>query len=569
MDDIIKKKLPVGIEDFAEIQTEGFYYVDKTALIADLLRNWGKVNLFTRPRRFGKSLNMSMLKIFFDTDCDKSLFDGLDISKEVDLCEKYMGKFPVISVSLKGVNGDNFTTARSMMCSVVGNEALRFEVLAKSRQLSKVDKMRYHALINVDDSGNFEMSDEVLMNSLLTLSALLQKHYGTKVIILIDEYDVPLAKANEKDYYDSMAALIRNIFGQTFKTNESLFFAVLTGCLRVAKESIFTGMNNLKVLSIADVRFDEYFGFTDKEVRKMLEYYGLTDAYDAVKEWYDGYRFGSVDVYCPWDVISYCDELRADKTAVPKDYWSNTSGNDVVRNFIEKAGTGTIKREIERLVAGEAVSKELHQELTYKELYDSIDNIWSVLFTTGYLTQRGKAMSDTFQLVIPNMEIRKIFTRKIIELFKENVCKDGETLNIFCKVLKNGDARGVEKQFTEYLKKTISIRDTFVRKQTKENFYHGILLGILGFKETWSVASNKESGDGYNDIQVEIDDEEIGIVIEVKYAHDADLDAECRKALEQIEKNRYADRLLADGMQKILKYGIACYKKNCKVMFSE
>ena len=569
MDDIIKKKLPVGIEDFAEIQTEGFYYVDKTALIADLLRNWGKVNLFTRPRRFGKSLNMSMLKIFFDTDCDKSLFDGLDISKEVDLCEKYMGKFPVISVSLKGVNGDNFTTSRSMMCSVVGNEALRFEVLAKSRQLSKVDKMRYHALINVDDSGNFEMSDEVLMNSLLTLSALLQKHYGTKVIILIDEYDVPLAKANEKDYYDSMAALIRNIFGQTFKTNESLFFAVLTGCLRVAKESIFTGMNNLKVLSIADVRFDEYFGFTDKEVRKMLEYYGLTDAYDAVKEWYDGYRFGSVDVYCPWDVISYCDELRADKTAVPKDYWSNTSGNDVVRNFIEKAGTGTIKREIERLVAGEAVSKELHQELTYKELYDSIDNIWSVLFTTGYLTQRGKAMSDTFQLVIPNMEIRKIFTRKIIELFKENVCKDGETLNIFCKALKNGDARGVEKQFTEYLKKTISIRDTFVRKQTKENFYHGILLGILGFKETWSVASNKESGDGYNDIQVEIDDEEIGIVIEVKYAHDADLDAECRKALEQIEKNRYADRLLADGMQKILKYGIACYKKNCKVMFSE
>lgn len=343
MDDIIKKKLPVGIEDFAEIQTEGFYYVDKTALIADLLRNWGKVNLFTRPRRFGKSLNMSMLKIFFDTDCDKSLFDGLDISKEVDLCEKYMGKFPVISVSLKGVNGDNFTTARSMMCSVVGNEALRFEVLAKSRQLSKVDKMRYHALINVDDSGNFEMSDEVLMNSLLTLSALLQKHYGTKVIILIDEYDVPLAKANEKDYYDSMAALIRNIFGQTFKTNESLFFAVLTGCLRVAKESIFTGMNNLKVLSIADVRFDEYFGFTDKEVRKMLEYYGLTDAYDAVKEWYDGYRFGSVDVYCPWAVISYCDELGADKTAVPKDYWSNTSGNDVVRNFIGERLKGLLR----------------------------------------------------------------------------------------------------------------------------------------------------------------------------------------------------------------------------------
>lgn len=569
MADTLKKKLPIGIEDFTEIITEGFYYIDKTAMIADLLRNWGKVNLFTRPRRFGKSLNMSMLKTFFDIGCDGQVFDGLDISREADLCEKYMGSFPVISISLKDVNGDSFPEARSMMCSIIGNEALRFEMLAQSGELSEVEKIRYRALTHVDDSGNFTMSDEVLVNGLLTLCSLLQRHYGRKAILLIDEYDVPLAKASEKCYYDRMVSLIRNIFSRTLKTNNALFFAVMTGCLRVAKESIFTGMNNLKVLSVTDVRFNEYFGFTDKEVIDILNYYGLTEAYNSVKDWYDGYRFGNLEVYCPWDVINYCDELRADRTAAPKDYWSNTSSNDVVRRFIERAGTGTIKREIEKLVAGETVAKEIHQELTYKDLYNSVDNIWSVLFTTGYLTQRGKAEGDVYQLAIPNMEIRKIFTRQIMELFEREVINDGEALNMFCEALKEGNAEDVEMRFTEYLKKTISIRDTFVRKQTKENFYHGILLGILGFKETWGVSSNKESGDGYNDIQVEIDNEETGIVIEVKYAQDADLDAGCRKALEQIEKGGYAEQLREDGMHRILKYGIACYKKRCKVMLTE
>lgn len=569
MNERLKKKLPVGIENFAEIRTEGFYYVDKTSLIADLLRSWGKVNLFTRPRRFGKSLNMSMLKTFFEIGCDPVLFDGLNISKESDLCETYMGKFPVICISLKDVNGDCFKTARSMMCAVLGTEAMRFAALAQSDKLSEIEKIRYQALLSVDSRGNFEMSDEVLMNSLLTLSMLLQKHYEKKVMILIDEYDVPLAKANENGYYDQMVSLIRNMFSCAFKTNDSLYFAVLTGCLRVTKESIFTGMNNLKVLSITDVRFDEYFGFTDREIKEMLEYYGLAEAYSDVKDWYDGYQFGNVEVYCPWDVISYCDELREDTTASPKDYWSNTSSNQVVRHFIEKAGTSTIKREIEKLVAGETVSKEIHQELTYKELYDSIDNIWSVLFTTGYLTQRGRSKGDIFQLAIPNMEIRKIFTRQIMELFKENAQMDGNTVNAFCKALKNGDAGSVEKQFTEFLRKTISIRDTFVRKQTKENFYHGILLGLLGFKETWSVASNRESGEGFNDIQIEIDDEELGIVIEVKYAQEDDLDAECRKALAQIEKCGYADRLYEDGMRKVLRYGIACYKKRCRVIIGE
>lgn len=568
MNDVMKKKLPVGIESFVEIRKEGFYYVDKTALITDLLHSWGKVNLFTRPRRFGKSLNMSMLKTFFEIGCDKSLFDGLDISNETALCEKYMGEFPVISISLKGVDGDSFATARSMMCSIIGNEALRFGELAESSQLSKTEKLRYQALLHVNDKGDFDMSDGVLMNGLLTLSALIQRHYNRKVIILIDEYDVPLSKANENGYYDSMVSLIRNIFSQALKTNESLYFAVLTGCLRVARESIFTGMNNLRVLSIADVRFDEYFGFTDNEVKDILEYYELTEVYEDMKTWYDGYRFGNVEVYCPWDVIRYCDDLLADRMTAPKDYWSNTSSNDVVRNFIENAGTATIKKEIENLIAGETVWKEIRQELTYKELYHSIDNIWSVLFTTGYLTQQGKAKDGIFPLVIPNMEIRKIFTRQIMDLFKENVQKDGKTLSAFCIALKDGDSGEVEKLLTEYLRKTIGIRDTFVRKQLKENFYHGILLGILGFKDTWEVTSNKESGDGYYDIQVEIGNEGTGILIEVKYAHDADLDAGCKRALEQIKEAGYENQLRSNGIQTILKYGIACYKKSCKVILS-
>lgn len=560
-----RKKLPVGIEDFAEIRTEDFYYVDKTGMITDLLRNWGKVNLFTRPRRFGKSLNMSMLKNFFELGCDKSLFENLDISKEPDLCEKYMGKYPVISISLKDVCADDFQTARSMMCSVIGNEALRFKEIADSNRLSEVEKTRYHAFLRMDDTGNFRLSDEMLMNGLLTLSRLLQKHYQKKVIILIDEYDVPLAKANEQGYYDEMAALIRNIFSSSLKTNDSLYFAVLTGCLRVAKESIFTGMNNLKILSISDVRFDEYFGFTDEEVKQMLAYYGLMDFYEPIKEWYDGYSFGNVDVYCPWDVISYCDELRANPKASPKDYWSNTSSNEAVKRFIEKAHTNTIKREIEKLVAGETVVKEIRQDLVYKGLYDSMENIWSILYMTGYLTKRGEVSGDRVSLAIPNMEIRKIYTRQIMELFKKNAYNDGEALHAFCEALKRGDVKKVEVCFTEYLKKTISIRDTFVRKNTKENFYHGILLGLLGFKENWNVSSNKESGNGYNDIQVEIDEEETGIVIEIKYAQDGNMDDACAQALEQIEKNDYANRLREDGMKHILKYGIACCKKNCKV----
>ena len=411
-----KRKLPVGIESFEKIRREGFYYVDKTTMIRELLSKWGEVNLFTRPRRFGKSLNMSMLKSFLELGCDSSLFDGLEISRETELCEKYMGQFPVISISLKGVGASDFKTARALLCSVIGNEALRFLFLLDSGRLSEQEKEMYRKLIHVSPDGpdNFEFSDDVLMRSLRTLSGLLQKHFEKKAIILIDEYDVPLAKANEEGYYEQMTMLIRNLFEQALKTNESLYFAVLTGCLRVAKESIFTGLNNPKILSITTVRFDEYFGFTDREVREMLKYYDLEEKYDTVRDWYDGYHFGNVDVYCPWDVISYIDDLTDDKDIQPRDYWSNTSSNDVVRHFIEKVGRGLTRSELEMLVAGESVTKEIHEELTYNRLYDSVDNIWSVLFMTGYLTQRGKPDGNRIQLSIPNREIRKIFTGQIM-----------------------------------------------------------------------------------------------------------------------------------------------------------
>lgn len=568
MCDTEKKRLPVGIENFEEIRTDEYYYIDKTAMIRDLLRRRGKVNLFTRPRRFGKSLNISMLKCFFEIGCDRTIFEGLAISKETGLCDKYMGKYPVISISLKGVNSSDYVTARSLMCSVIGEEALRFEtLLMDSDKLTNTEKERYKQLITVDTGSteSFIMPDSVLIGSLKTLSMLLHKHYGKKVVILIDEYDVPLAKANEQDYYDEMILLIRNMFEQTLKTNDSLYFAVLTGCLRVAKESIFTGLNNPKILSVTTVGFDEYFGFTDDEVRKMLKYYECEDKYEAVKEWYDGYRFGNADVYCPWDVISYCDELIDDPTIEPKDYWSNTSSNDVVRNFVRKVDKGLTKGEIEALITGETVTKTINEDLTYNNLYASIDNIWSVLFTTGYLTQRGKA-KEKYELTIPNMEIRNIFKSQIMAMFKENVKKDGDTLKAFCEALQTGNTAEVERLFTDYLEQMISIRDTFVRKPTKENFYHGILLGILGFKSGWFVKSNRESGDGYCDIIVKIEKEDIGIIIEVKYAENARYASVCKGALHQIENDGYAAELKEDGYHTVYKYGIACYKKKCRVV---
>lgn len=556
----MKKKLPIGIENFEKLQTEDFYYIDKTNLIKELLTGLAEVTLFTRPRRFGKSLNMSMLKYFFELGTDKKLFSKLKISEETALCEEYMGKYPVISVSLKGMNAGNYEKALEMAVEVIRSEARRFQYLLDSERLTSYDKEAFIALLQED------MKEGTLCSSLKVLSELLEKHHGSKVILLIDEYDVPLAKAFEREYYDPMVLFIRNMFEYALKTNESLKFAVLTGCMRISKESIFTGLNNLKVLSVAEVQFDEAFGFTDKEVRKLLEYYELSDHYNEIKEWYDGYQFGNAEVYCPWDVINYCDALRVEPAAQPKNYWSNTSSNEAVRRFIQESDKASVRREIENLVAGEVIEKEIHQELTYKDMYTSVDNLWSVLFTTGYLTQKGKPEGNRFQLAIPNMEIRNIFTTQIMDFFKENVPKNRAALSEFCEALKNGDAENVEKQLTEYLRRTISIRDTFVKKQMKENFFHGILLGILSFGDTWSVSSNREAGDGYSDILVETDDGETGIILELKYADDGNLDTACKKALEQINRNRYEEILLDEGVPNILKYGIAFYKKRCRVM---
>lgn len=556
------KKLPIGIENFEKLRQEDFYYIDKTRLIEQLLTRWGEVNLFTRPRRFGKSLNMSMLQSFFEIGKDKTLFDGLRISDNQELCEEYQGKFPVVSVSLKGINGATYEEARRFLIKTINEEARRLSVLSDSTELDETD----HELLT--QLKKKEMTNDSLVYSIRELTELLEKHYGSKVIVLIDEYDVPLAKANENGYYDEMVLLIRNLFENALKTNNSLKFAVLTGCLRIAKESIFTGLNNFKVYSITDKSFDETFGFTDAEVRELLRYYGQEKYYETVKEWYDGYRFGNVDVYCPWDVINFCSDHLADPGLEPKNYWANTSGNSVISHFIDSVGKPQklTRMELEQLVNGGIVQKEINFELTYKELYSSIDNLWSTLFMTGYLTQRGEPSGNRYNLVIPNREIRNIITNHILKMFKENVKDDGKTVSDLCDALLNQNPKKVELIFTEYMKKTISIRDTFARKPTKENFYHGLLLGILGFKENWSVMSNRESGDGFGDILIRIEDEDVGIVIEVKYADDGNLQGECEKALQQIIDIRYTEALEQEGIHTIIKYGIACYRKKCKVL---
>lgn len=544
------------------MRREDFYYVDKSHVIEQLLTQWGKVNLFTRPRRFGKSLNMSMLQSFFEIGKDKTLFDGLRISDNQELCEKYQGKFPVVSVSLKGINGATYEEARRFLIKTINEEARRLSVLSDSTELDETD----HELLT--QLKKKEMTNDSLVYSIRELTELLEKHYGSKVIVLIDEYDVPLAKANENGYYDEMVLLIRNLFENALKTNSSLKFAVLTGCLRIAKESIFTGLNNFKVYSITDKSFDETFGFTDAEVKELLRYYGQEKYYETVKEWYDGYRFGNVDVYCPWDVINFCSDHLADPGLEPKNYWANTSGNSVISHFIDSVGKPQklTRMELEQLVNGGIVQKEINSELTYKELYSSIDNLWSTLFMTGYLTQREEPSGNRYNLVIPNREIRNIITNHILKMFKENVKDDGKTVSDLCDALLNQNPEKVELIFTEYMKKTISIRDTFAQKPTKENFYHGLLLGILGFKENWSVMSNRESGDGFGDILIRIEDEDVGIVIEVKYADDGNLQGECEKALQQIIDIRYTEALEQEGIHTIIKYGIACYRKKCKVL---
>lgn len=557
-------KLPVGIDSFDKIRKNGFYYIDKSGLIEQLVQLGGEVTLFTRPRRFGKTLNMSMLRSFFETGTDASLFDGLYISGNKEICDEYMGKYPVIFLSLKDVDGLKYENAKYRIMELIGREAERYFFLGDSDRLSENEKEQYKAVIALQN-GKYSMDENVLTSSLRLLSHLLFQHYGEKTVILIDEYDVPLDKAFQNGYYQEMVSLIRGLFGMALKTNDSLQFAVLTGCLRISKESIFTGLNNFKVLSILDSRFDEQFGFTDQEVQKILDDYELSSHFEETKEWYDGYRFGKADIYCPWDVINYVEQVRYDPAAVPQDFWSNSSGNAMVRRFIDMADVST-KNEIERLIAGESIEKDVTPELTYDELDKSIENLWSVLFTTGYLTHKGRTESGKYRLVIPNREVRNLFVKKIREWFSDVSRKDGQTLEQLCDAFVNKNVEKIEQIFGDYLWNTISIRDTAVAKEKKENFYHGILLGLLGYKSTWLIKSNAESGIGYSDILVEVPTNRTGIVIELKYAEGGDMDAACEEAMRQIEEKGYIAKLKQDGMRNFIRYGIACFKKDCRVV---
>jgi hypothetical protein len=556
-------KLPVGIDDFRKIRECGFYYVDKTKLVEQLMQNWGEVNLFTRPRRFGKTLNMSMLRSFFEIGTDKSLFDGLYISRNKELCDMHMGKYPVISITLKGIEGMTFEEARNMLKIILKNEARRHYYLKNSDRLTDDDKQQYEQIL----LGTSENTAD----SLRLLSQLLFLHYDKKVVILIDEYDVPLDKAFQNGYYSEMTSLIRGILGQALKTNDYLQFAVLTGCLRISKESIFTGLNNFKVLSIADARFDEQFGFIDSEVRDILEEYGVSDKISEVKDWYDGYRFGKADVYCPWDVINYVDHLQADPNARPQAYWINSSGNGLVRRLINIADEST-KDEIERLIAGETIEKAIRLELTYDEIDNSIDNIWSVLFTTGYLTNAGEIELPGgdgygYRLVIPNKEVRQVFVSQIQEWFRQTVTYDNGSVQDLCGAFMDGDTDKIQSNLNMILIKTISVLDTKARDDQKENFYHGLLLGLLRSKPDWRIKSNRESGDGFSDISIEPTIPEKGIVVEVKYSNTiSGLDDACGKAMKQIRDRRYDEALREDGREDIIAYGIAFCRKRCKVV---
>ena len=555
-----RAKLPIGIESFAEIRKEGFYYIDKTGLIRDLLNNWGKVNLFTRPRRFGKTLNMSMLKSFFEIGADETLFEGLQILQETELCEKYMGKYPVVFLTLKGVDGLTFEEAKGRLRSVIREEMYKLRFLLDSDKIPESEKC---VLIRFLDE---QETDEDVKNSLKMLSSLLKQHYGQKVILLIDEYDVPLDKAFHNGYYKEMVSIIRGLFEHALKTNEYLQFAVVTGCLRISKESVFTGLNNFKVLSIVDRRFDEHFGFTDAEVRQLLKSYQLEHHFTEMKEWYDGYHFGNTDVYCPWDVINYVDHLCADPDAEPQAYWINTSGNAMVKRFVSKADK-TTQREIEQLIAGEAIEKPVRLELTYEDIDKSINNLWSVLFTTGYLTHTGKTANGSYKLVIPNREVREVFILQIQEWFEQEIIEKEKTTQPLCAAFQAGDAVEVCRNLTAIMGRMISVLDTKARDEQKENFYHGLLLGLLRSEPTWLIMSNAESGEGFSDILVETDDPDAGLVIEVKYSPTLEgLEDACARAMAQIKARRYDERLRNDGRNDILAFGVAFWKKRCKVV---
>lgn len=558
-------KLPVGIEDFQEIRRNGFYYIDKTGLIEQLLDSWGKVNLFTRPRRFGKSLNMSMLRYFFEIGTDMTLFNGLHIMQRKDLCDEYMGRFPVVFLTLKGVDGLTFEKATNKLIKIVALEAERFIFLKNSDKLTDNEKQRYCALVKMQD-GKYAMDEDTLESALQTLSELLYRHYGQKVVILVDEYDVPLDKAYQNGYYKEMVSMIRSLFGEALKTNEFLQFAVLTGCLRVSRESIFTGLNNFKIFSITDARFDEQFGFTEDEVGKMLKDYHLEEHLAEMKEWYDGYHFGDADIYCPWDVINRVDDLCDTPEAKPKCYWINSSGNALVKRFVSIANR-TTQDEIEHLIEGEPIEKSVRLDLTYDEIDKSIDNIWSVLFTTGYLTQADMTEQGAYKLVIPNKEVRTVYISQIQEWFKQKIADNTEQMAHFWKAIEDGNAEIIEQYLNQTLSNTISVFDTKAPEMEKENSYHTFLAGMLTGNTDWVVKSNVEAGEGFADIIIKPQNPNDGIIFELMYSKEASgLDKACERAIKQIRDRRYLEYLKNDGRHNMIFYGIAFYKKRCKVV---
>lgn len=564
---MMMRKIPIGIDNFTKLREEGFYYVDKSPLIKELLENWTEVNLFTRPRRFGKSLNMSMLQAFFDIKSNPAVFNGLNIvEQEKELCNQHMNKYPVISITLKDVEGDSYAAVFRSISNAIGFKAREFPELIDSDKLLEEEKKAYKQLIanaDVGDISTFDLKDGVLKSSLLTLSNLLYKHYERKVILLIDEYDVPLDKANGKDYYNKVVELIRSILSRALKSNENLQFAVLTGCLRVGKESILTGLNNLHIMSIQDMMYDEFFGFTKDEVKDLLQYYGLQDRIQQIEDWYDGYLFGEQKVFCPWDVLKYIFDVRAGWKGMPKCYWANSSGNNIVRKLLEQS-TPNVKAEIEELVEYGTIRKVLNNTLTYQEIYDSPDNTWSVLFATGYITMTEPPKDEYTDLRIPNLEVRTIFVNQIMDWIKEQ--SNQKEVNALCKMILEGETQKIKEFFNDFLKRTISIRDTFVPKAKKENFYHDVLLGLLEKSDYIRTESNVEAGNGYSDIAIFDTINSRGALIEVKYAENGDLQSACKKGLKQIEEKNYMELFRKAGIKNVNQYAISCYLKECDIM---
>ena len=560
-----KKPLPIGTDIFEKLINNNSYYVDKTGLIEYLKDKKGDVNLFTRPRRFGKTLNMTMMYEFFRIGGNPELFKNLKISQNKTLCEEWQNKFPTIFITLKGVEGNNFEQARRKLMELIYETASLFKFLYESNKLDTEDKEKYRQLLNIEKYEK-EKQIELITSSYKILSNLLYKHYGKKTIFLIDEYDVPLDKAENNGYFKEMISLIRGMFNNAFKTNPYLEMAILTGCLRISKESIFTGMNNFKVFSISDEQASEFFGFTEKEVKEMFDYYNVSSRFDDAKKWYDGYVFGKQEVYCPWDAILFCDSLRTDINVFPRTYWANTSGNSILKRFLKEAKDST-KQELEELVAGGIVSKKIKQELTYQDLYKTIDNIWSVLYCTGYLTSAGRTSDADFQLRIPNKEIKIIYEQQIMQWLNETFLSQKEVVQNLYDGFYDGDAEKVEKAFGQFLFKSISVRDSMAKKDYKENFYHGLLLGLLTQNnKNLIVESNVESGYGYPDLIMYTPDYSLGIIIELKYAESPKKFKEALdEGMKQIEKNRYIKIFDDEDAYVVRKFVIACYKKRCKV----